>query len=76
MAGTSLLDHFSGLEDPRQAGKMGDPLPEILLVVLCGTIEARPDATIVNDGSLPQACRDFLDLVTGGQVETAERSSA
>ena len=37
-AGVSLLDHFSGLEDPRQPGKVGYPLPEILLVVLCGTI--------------------------------------
>lgn len=38
MAGTSLLDHFSGLEDPRQPGKVGYRLPEILLVVLCGTM--------------------------------------
>lgn len=38
MASTSLLDHFSALADPRQAGKVGYPLPEILLVVLCGTI--------------------------------------
>lgn len=38
MCGSSLLDHFSGLRDPRQAGKVGYPLPEILLVVLCGTM--------------------------------------
>ena len=38
MPGTSLLDHFSTLQDPRQAGKVGYRLPEILLVVLCGTI--------------------------------------
>jgi predicted transposase YbfD/YdcC len=38
MAGASLLDHFSGLKDPRQAWKVGYPLPEVLLVVLCGTI--------------------------------------
>ena len=38
MTGTSLLDHFSALEDPRQAWKVGYPLPEILLVVLCGTM--------------------------------------
>jgi predicted transposase YbfD/YdcC len=38
MSGTSLLDHFSALEDPRQAWKVGYPLPEILLIVLCGTI--------------------------------------
>ncbi len=38
MAGASLLDHFSALSDPRQAAKVGCPLPEILLLVLCGTI--------------------------------------
>jgi len=38
MAGASLLDHFSALSDPRQAAKVGYPLPEILLLVLCGTI--------------------------------------
>lgn len=38
MASTSLLDHFSTLQDPRQAGKIGYRLPEILLVVLCGTM--------------------------------------
>ena len=34
----SLVDHFSALEDPRQAWKVVYPLPEILLVVLCGTL--------------------------------------
>lgn len=38
MSGMSLLDHFSALEDPRQVWKVGYPLPEILLVVLCGTM--------------------------------------
>ena len=38
MASVSLLDHFSALSDPRQAGKVAYPLPEILLVVLCGTL--------------------------------------
>ena len=30
----SLLDHFSALQDPRQAGKVLYPLPEVLLVAL------------------------------------------
>lgn len=38
MSGTALLDHFSALEDPRQAWKVVYPLPEVLLVVLCGTM--------------------------------------
>jgi predicted transposase YbfD/YdcC len=38
MAGAALLDHFSALDDPRQAWKVAFPLPEILLVVLCGTL--------------------------------------
>ncbi len=34
----ALLDYFSGLEDPRQAGKVLFPLDEIMLVVLCGVL--------------------------------------
>lgn len=34
----SLIDHFSALEDPRQAWKVEYPLPEIMLVVLCATL--------------------------------------
>ena len=30
----SLIDHFSALEDPRQAWKVIYPLPEITLLVL------------------------------------------
>jgi predicted transposase YbfD/YdcC len=38
MSDPSLLNHFSALDDPRQAWKVVYPLPEILLVVLCGTM--------------------------------------
>ncbi len=38
-----LLDHFSALEDPRQAWKVVSPLPEILLLVLCGTMAGAED---------------------------------
>ena len=37
MPGKALLDDFSALEDPRQAWKVVYPLPEIMLLVLCGT---------------------------------------
>lgn len=34
----SLIDHFSALDDPRQAWKVEYPLPEIMLLVLCATL--------------------------------------
>ena len=34
----ALLDHFSKIEDPREAWRVAHPLPEILLLVVCGTI--------------------------------------
>lgn len=43
MSGKALLDHFSALQDPRQAWKVVYPLPEILLVVLCGTLAGAED---------------------------------
>jgi predicted transposase YbfD/YdcC len=33
-----LLEHFSAIEDPRQEWRVLYPLPEILLLVVCGTI--------------------------------------
>jgi predicted transposase YbfD/YdcC len=39
----SLLDHFSALSDPRQAGKVVYPLQEILLLVLCGVMAGAED---------------------------------
>ncbi len=39
----SLLEHFSALSDPRQAGKVVYPLREILLLVLCGTMAGAED---------------------------------
>src|SRR5436190_15490362 len=43
MSGIALLDHFSALEDPRQAWKVTYPLPEILLIVLCATLAGADD---------------------------------
>ena len=37
-AGLSLIDHFAALEDPRQSWKVLYPLPEVLLLVLSGTL--------------------------------------
>lgn len=43
MSGKTFIDHFSALEDPRQAGKVVYPLPEILLLVLCATLAGAED---------------------------------
>lgn len=43
MSPPTLLDHFSALEDPRQAWKVVYPLREILLIVLCGTMAGAED---------------------------------
>lgn len=34
----ALLDHFSLIEDPREAWRVAHPLPEVLLLAVCGTI--------------------------------------
>jgi len=34
----ALLDHFSEIDDPREPWKVAHPLPEVLLLVVCGTI--------------------------------------
>ena len=39
----SLLDHFSAVPDPRQAWRVAHPLPEVLLLVVCGAIAANDD---------------------------------
>lgn len=34
----ALLDHFAIVKDPRQSWRVAHPLPEVLLLVVCGTI--------------------------------------
>ena len=43
MAGSSLINHLAALEDPRQSWKVLFPLPEVLLLVLCGTLAGAED---------------------------------
>jgi predicted transposase YbfD/YdcC len=43
MSCKAFIDHFSVLEDPRQAWKVVYPLPEVLLVVLCATLGGAED---------------------------------
>ncbi|MBF0094602.1 MAG: transposase family protein, partial [Alphaproteobacteria bacterium] len=39
----AFLDHFSGLNDPRQAGKVFYPLDEVMLLALCGVVAGADD---------------------------------
>ena len=41
--GTSLIERFAALSDPRQAAKVLYPLPEILLLLLCATLAGADD---------------------------------
>jgi predicted transposase YbfD/YdcC len=33
-----LLEHFAGIDDPRDVRRIAHPLPEVLLLVVCGTV--------------------------------------
>ena len=58
MSRSSLLDHFSALDDPRQRGKMLCPLPEIMLLVLCATLAGAEDFVEIRHLGLQKL--DFL----------------
>ncbi len=63
----ALIDHFAALEDPRQAAKVLYPLPEILLLVLCGTLAGAEDFVEMRRwGNVHQAfLRRFLAYADG-----------
>jgi len=48
----SLLDHFSAVEDPREAWRVAHPLQEVLLLVVCASIAS---------------CDDFDDIAEWGE---------
>ena len=39
----SLLDHFSTVDDPREAWRIAHPLPEVLLLIVCASIASCDD---------------------------------
>src|SRR5215207_4166571 len=51
-----LLDHFSAVTDPREQWQVAYPLPEVLLLVVCGTIAS---------------CDDYDDIVDSGEAHLA-----
>lgn len=44
-----LLDHFALIEDDRERWRVAHPLPEVLLLVVCGTIAAGDDFEDIAD---------------------------
>lgn len=44
-----LLDHFALIEDDREKWRVAHPLPEVLLLVVCGTIAAGDDFDDIAD---------------------------
>jgi predicted transposase YbfD/YdcC len=53
-----LLEHFSQIEDPREPWRVAHPLPEVLLLVVCGTIADCDDYEAIADWG--EAHLDFL----------------
>ena len=51
-----LLDHFADVVDPREPWRVAHPLPEVLLLVVCGSIAS---------------CDDFDDIAAWGQAHLA-----
>jgi predicted transposase YbfD/YdcC len=45
----ALLDHFAAIEDPREPWRVAHPLPEVLLLVVCGTICDCDDYDLIAD---------------------------
>jgi predicted transposase YbfD/YdcC len=45
----ALLEHFSAIKDPREPWRIAHPLPEVLLLVVCGTICDCEDYELIAD---------------------------
>jgi predicted transposase YbfD/YdcC len=52
----SLLHHLAAITDPREPWRVAYPLPEVLLLVVCGTIAS---------------CDDYTDIVDWGEAHLA-----
>ena len=48
-----LLDHFSAVTDRREQWRVAYPLPEVLLLVVCGTIASCDDFDDIVDWARP-----------------------
>src|SRR3546814_580843 len=50
---SALLEHFSQIEDPRDPWRVAHPLPEVLLLAVCGTIADCDDGACPREGGGP-----------------------
>lgn len=71
----TFLDHFSTLEDRREAGKVLHPVPEILLVTLCGVIAGAEGWEDIEDygASKLAVLRDILPFEHGAPSDDTLR---
>jgi predicted transposase YbfD/YdcC len=62
-----ILDHFSALQDPRQAWKVVYPLPEIMLLILAATMASAEDFVEIEEWGEEQLdfLRTFLPYANG-----------
>lgn len=65
--GSSFLDHFAALRDPRQSWKVVYPLPEVLLTVLSGTLAGAKDFVEIRRWAMLHMdfLRRFLPFASG-----------
>lgn len=54
----ALLEHFAAIQDPREPWRVAHPLPEVLLLVVCGTICDCDDYDLIADWGAARL--DFL----------------
>jgi hypothetical protein len=73
----ALLDHFAVIEDPRDPRRAVHPLPEVLLLVVCGSIADCDDYEgIAEWGEAHLAfLRGFLPYHTGFRERAAEAAA-
>jgi len=66
-----LLDHFSAVTDPREQWRVAYPLPEVLLLVVCGTIASCDDYDdIVDWGEAHLACAASCPIITASPARS------
>lgn len=62
----ALLEHFSTIEDPREPWRVAHPLPEVLLMVVCGTICDCDDYDLMPTGArrISTSCAVICPTIT------------
>jgi len=73
---TILLDHFGAIEDPREPWRVAHPLPEVLLLVVCGTIADNDDYEGIADWArhISSSCAASCPTITGCRARAGSPS--